>query len=83
LELHRVLKRTVFEKQNENGEISLQKNEESTKEQNSKSQKFNFVITSVSSCQYKFSNNGSPMHRCQMSKAAVGHVDFLILIKLI
>jgi hypothetical protein len=38
-----VLKRTVFENQNENGGINLQKNHDSTKEHNSKSQKLKFV----------------------------------------
>jgi DNA-binding NarL/FixJ family response regulator len=36
--------------------MNLQKNQESTKEHNSKFQKLKFVVTSVSSCQYKFSN---------------------------
>jgi hypothetical protein len=43
----------------------------------------NFVMTSVSSCQHKFSNIGSSMHCCQMSKADAPHVDFLIRTKLI
>jgi hypothetical protein len=37
--------------------MNLQKNQESTKEHNSKFQKLKFVVTSVSSCQYKFSNS--------------------------
>jgi hypothetical protein len=74
LELENFWKGLLFEKQNENVEISLQKNEESTKEHKSKSQvaNMNFQIVVC-----------SPMHCCQMSKAAVGHVDFLIQIKLI
>jgi hypothetical protein len=36
--------------------MNLQKNQENTKEHNSKFQKLKFVVTSVSSCQYKFSN---------------------------
>jgi hypothetical protein len=58
--------------------MNLQKNHESTKEHNSKSQKLKFVMIFVPRCQYKFSNIGSTMHRCQMSKADAGHVDFLI-----
>jgi predicted 3-demethylubiquinone-9 3-methyltransferase (glyoxalase superfamily) len=34
-----------FEKQNENGRVNLQKNQESTKEHNSKCQKLKFVMT--------------------------------------
>jgi SH3-like domain-containing protein len=66
---------------NENGGINLQKNQESTKEHNSKFQKF--VMTSVSHCQHNFSNIDSTMHCCQMSKADPDHVDFLIRTKLI
>jgi hypothetical protein len=61
----------------------LQKNHESTKEHNSRSQKLKFVMTFVSRCQYKFLNIGSTMHCCQMSKADACHVDFLIRTKLI
>jgi hypothetical protein len=73
--LCRTLKKLFFENQIENGGVNLQKNQESTKEQNSKCQKLKFVI---SSCQRKFSNIGSTWHCCQMSKADAGHVDFLI-----
>jgi hypothetical protein len=77
------LKELFFEKQNENGGMNLQKNHESTKEHNSKSQKLKFVMTFVSRYQYKFLNIGSTMHCCQMSEADAGHVDFLIRTKLI
>jgi hypothetical protein len=52
--------------------MNLQKNHESTKEHNSKSRKFKFVMIFVSRCQQKFSNIGSTMHCCQMSKADAG-----------
>jgi hypothetical protein len=72
-----------FERQNENGGMNLQKNQESTKEHNSKSQKLTFGMISVSCCLNKFSNIGSIMHCCQMSKADAGHVDFLTQTNLI
>jgi hypothetical protein len=60
-----------FQKQNENGGMNLQKNQESKKK-------------SVPSCQYNlFSNIGSTMHCRQVSKVDAGHVDFLIRTKLI
>jgi hypothetical protein len=65
----------------ENGGINLQKKQESTKEHNLKSQKLKFVITSVSSCQHKFSNIGRTMHCCQMSKTDADHVDVQQLIE--
>jgi hypothetical protein len=77
------LKQLFFEKQNENGGMSLQKNHERTKGHNSKSQKLKFVMIFVSRCQYKISNIGSTVHYCQTSKADAGHVDFLIRTKLI
>jgi hypothetical protein len=43
----------------------LQKNHESTKEHNSKSQKLKFVMIFVSTCQYKFSNIGSTAVKCR------------------
>jgi hypothetical protein len=55
-------------KQNEDRGMNSQKNHESTKEHNSKSQKFKFVMIFVSRCQYKFSN----IHCCHMSKADAG-----------
>jgi hypothetical protein len=59
--------------------MNLQKNQESTKEHNSKSQKLKFVMISISFSLHtrKFSNIGSIMRCCQMSKADAGHVDFL------
>jgi hypothetical protein len=63
--------------------MTLQKNHESTKEHNSKSQKLKFVMIFVPKCQYKCSNIGSTMHCCQMSKADAGYVEFLIRTKLI
>jgi hypothetical protein len=58
-----------FEKQNENGRVNLQKNQESTKIE---------ICNDMASCQQKFSNIGSTWHCCQMSKADAGHADFLI-----
>jgi hypothetical protein len=63
-----------FGKQNENGGMNLQKNHESTKGHNAKSQKLKFLRTFVSRCHYKFLNIGSTTHWCQMSKADAGQV---------
>jgi hypothetical protein len=64
-----------FERQNENGGMNLQKIQESTKEDNAKCQKLKFVMIFISFCLHKFSNIGSIMRCCQMSKADAGHVD--------
>jgi hypothetical protein len=65
----------LFERQNENGAINLQKNQKSTKEHIS--EKF------VSCYLHKFSNIGTTTHCSQMSKVDAGHVDFLIRTNLI
>jgi hypothetical protein len=61
--------------------MNLQKNEESTKENNS--------VSKIEICNeiyllfFKFSNIGSIMRCCQMSKANAGYVDFLTQTNLI